>query len=294
MTPLEQIASIFRNHSRLDGALKGNLETWLSDPGTLPRYQELIPAPGPGESKLVEMGCYQPSAGYYFHLGWREVLGIYKEEGEGTMQESYTEADGSSARFVMADVETEHVPVEDGWADMVVMMEIFEHFALDPMHALWEANRVLKPGGRLIFSTPNAASSTLLRKALRGSAPLNGFEFTGYSTNRHNRLYDAIELPVYLAQAGFEVQECYSRSYEHESSGLSCQLFRAAVRTMDAVATLLAPTGRKRERGHFLFVRARKAGPPVERFPEGLYFSAAEWPGMAAEREKHLKRKSAV
>lgn len=292
MIPLEQIASIFRNHSRLDGAMKGNLETWLHDPGTLPRYQEMIPTPEPGESKLVEMGCYQPSVGYYFHLGWREVLGIYKEDGEGTMQESYTEADGSSVRFIMADVETERVPVADGWADVVVMMEIFEHFALDPMHALWEANRVLKPGGRLIFSTPNAASSALLLKALRGSAPLNGFEFTGYSTNRHNRLYDAIELPMYLTKAGFEVQECYSRSYGDEGSGLSSRLFRAALHTMDAVATLLAPSGRKRERGHFLFVRARKTGSPVERYPHGLYFSAEEWPGMAAERERYMNGKS--
>lgn len=285
----EEIATVFRAHSRLSGSMAVNLETWLADPGTLPRYRDLIPAPGAGESTLVELGCYQPSVGYYFHLGWREVLGIYKDDGEGTVQESYTQPDGASARFLLADVETQKVPVEDGWADVVVMMEIFEHFAVDPMHALWEANRVLKPGGRLIFSTPNAASANLLHKALRGTAPLTGFEFTGYSTNRHNRLYDAHELPGYLEKAGFNVQECFSRSYGHRTSHWGTRPFGAGLRLWDGVAEMFAPTGRKRERGYFIFVRARKSGPPMERYPQGLYFDPAEWPGMVAQREKFLR-----
>jgi SAM-dependent methyltransferase len=287
---LEEMTSIFRTHSRLSGSMAGNFETWLTDPGTLPRYQELILPPAPGETKMVELGCYQPSAGYYFKLGWREVVGIYKEEGEGTMQECYTQPDGGTVRFLMADVETQKIPIEDGWADVVVMMEIFEHFAIDPMHALWEANRILKPGGRLIFSTPNAASVNLLRKALRGTAPLSGFEFTGYCTNRHNRLYDAHELPGYLSAAGFAVDECFSRSYGHEGSKWRQILFTKLLRIWDGVASLLAPTGRKRERGHFIFVRARKSGAPVERYPDGLFFNPKDWPGMVEQREKFLQK----
>lgn len=270
--------------------MAGNFETWLTDPGTLPRYQELIPSPAPGETKMVELGCYQPSVGYYFKLGWREVVGIYKEDGEGTMQESYTQPDGAAVRFVMADVETQKIPLEDGWADVVVMMEIFEHFAIDPMHALWEANRILKPGGRLIFSTPNAASINLVYKALRGTAPLSGFEFTGYCTNRHNRLYDAHELPGYLRAAGFTVDECYSRSYGHVGNSLWEVLFTFALRIWDSVFRIFSPTGRRRERGHFIFVRARKSSAPVERYPDGLYFKPQDWPGMAAERERFLQK----
>lgn len=290
---IEEMKNIFREHSRLTSSMEGNLETWLNDQGTLARYQELIPKPTAGESKLVELGCYQPSVGYYFALGWREVAGIYKEEGEGTTQEGYTQPGGGSVRFHMADVETERIPVDDGWADVVVMMEIFEHFAIDPMHALWEANRVLKPGGRLIFSTPNAASTLLVRNALRGTAPLMGFEFTGYCTNRHNRLYDVHELPGYLTKSGFTVEECYSRSYGHEGASPGERFFRGALWVWDRLFEFVAPTRRKRERGHFIFVRARKSGPPVERYPQGLYFNPLEWPGMVAERERFLQARNA-
>ncbi len=47
--------------------------------------------------------------------------------------------------------------------------ELIEHLFEDPMHLMSEVNRILKPGGHLVLTTPNMA-------ALRGiSAILQGY-----------------------------------------------------------------------------------------------------------------------
>ena len=52
-----------------------------------------------------------------------------------------------------ADLEST-LPVDDGYADYVLFQEGIEHLS-DQIHALREMNRVLKPGGRLLLTTPN-------------------------------------------------------------------------------------------------------------------------------------------
>ncbi len=56
-----------------------------------------------------------------------------------------------SIRFSVAPAEK--LPFKDSFFDVVVMMDVFEHVA-DEKKTLDEALRVIKPGGRLIFSVP--------------------------------------------------------------------------------------------------------------------------------------------
>lgn len=289
MTPGE-LATMFRSHSRLGGELAANLESWLREPGTLLRYLELTPRPFAGETRLIEIGCYQPTVGFYFQLGWRDVRGVFKDDGEGTVVDTYSEG-GGRVEFVMRDIETEPLPVADGWADAVVMMQVWEHFAVDPMHVLWEVNRVLKPGGRLILSTPNGACWRYAMRIALGSAAWDGMEFTGFSTNRHNRLYDATELPIILAQAGFAVSACTTRDFGLYPVTRREKIFKAALAVFDRVTTLLSE--RRNERGITLYAQATKQGPPVERFPDTLYFRDQDWPGISAERDRLVAAKSA-
>lgn len=280
------LAGLFRSHSRLRGALAANLETWLSDPGTLARYLALIPSPREGETRLLEIGCYQPSVGYYFELGWREVVGTFVDAGEGTLADQYTGARGETARLMMADAERERLPVADGWADAVVMLQVLEHFAVDPMHALWEANRVLKTGGRLVLSTPNGACWQFAMRIARGTAAWGGMEFTGYSTNRHNRLYDADELQLMLRQAGFDPTRVGSRDFGMIDRHWTARGFRIGLAAFDAFGRLVS--GRRRERGGTVFIEGTKIAPPRERFPANVYLTERDWPGITAERDRLL------
>jgi SAM-dependent methyltransferase len=266
------IERIMRGHSQ--GHSDALLDAWLT-PSTLSRFGEWVPAPAAGEHLLVDIGCYQPAIGYYAALGWPRVLGVAKEEGEGSVATSYRAGAATDATIAIADVETEALPVADASADVVLMMEILEHFGLDPMHALAEANRVLKPGGRLVLSTPNATSFDSLRRLIRGSGPFAGLEFSGFSTNRHNRLYDVHELRAVLTAAGFSVDQSASRSYRSGGRDWRRSLFEGAWGLRDAWARR---RGRVIERGDYLFVRATKRGPVSERFPPVLYFDPRQWP----------------
>jgi ubiquinone/menaquinone biosynthesis C-methylase UbiE len=59
------------------------------------------------------------------------------------------------------------LPLKDSSVDMIVCSWVFEHLDL-PLQVLSEAQRALRPGGSLIFLTPNANSLVvLLNRALR-------------------------------------------------------------------------------------------------------------------------------
>lgn len=56
------------------------------------------------------------------------------------------------------------LPFEDGHVDVVTMLAVIEHLDPDGLDGLLaEVHRVLKPGGRLIVTTPAAWSDPLLR-----------------------------------------------------------------------------------------------------------------------------------
>ena len=59
--------------------------------------------------------------------------------------------------FKLFNSETELYPYEDATFDVVLFCEILEHLIVDPIKAIAEINRVLKQGGYLILTTPNAA-----------------------------------------------------------------------------------------------------------------------------------------
>ena len=67
------------------------------------------------------------------------------------------------------DAEKDPFPYPDGHFATVICGELIEHLFEDPMHLMSEVNRILKPGGHLVLTTPNIA-------ALRGiSAILQGY-----------------------------------------------------------------------------------------------------------------------
>jgi SAM-dependent methyltransferase len=102
------------------------------------------------------------------------------------------------------DFELSPLPMPDETYDLVICCEVIEHMEIDPMHTLSEINRVLKPNGRLLLTTPNVVSSRGVAKFVRGIEP---YFFMQYNKNgnyhRHNYEYSVHTLTTVLAAAGF-------------------------------------------------------------------------------------------
>jgi SAM-dependent methyltransferase len=106
--------------------------------------------------------------------------------------------------------ERDPFPYDAGEFDLVLFCEVLEHLPHDPVHALREVHRVLRPGGFLLLTTPNAARWDNLLRALRGDNThdtLSGFGVYG----RHNREYTKDELVDLVTGCGFRVEQVDDR-----------------------------------------------------------------------------------
>lgn len=90
-------------------------------------------------------------------------------------------------------VEEEEFPYADDTFDAVLFCEIIEHLLKDPVRALLEIRRVLKPDGVLVLTTPNVVRLENVRKVVAGQ---NIYDpYSGYGPyGRHNREYTQAEL----------------------------------------------------------------------------------------------------
>jgi len=98
---------------------------------------------------------------------------------------------------------------EHDFFDAVLCMEVIEHIAdQDGLHTEWAGDgvhamlrgafRVLKPGGILFLTTPNAASITAIHHALRLAPPM--------IYRPHVREYAPYELDELVRSAGFVIE----------------------------------------------------------------------------------------
>src|SRR5436190_6553231 len=116
----------------------------------------------PPPARVVELGAAPGEQSVGLARAGYEVtavdLGIASDawEGaaEGTMERKFA-AEGIS--FVEWNLEEAPYPLPDATFDAVVMTEVFEHLRDYPARSLTEVHRILRPGGHLYFTTPNAA-----------------------------------------------------------------------------------------------------------------------------------------
>ena len=152
-------------------------------------------------------------------------------------------------------VEEDRFPYSDASFDVALFCEILEHLPADPIHALAELHLVLKPGGVLLLTTPNAVRLDNLNRMVKGQ---NVYEqLSGYGTyGRHNREYTVDELRPLLEQCGYEVDTVFAADIGHPPAPLP---FGAEVNLAD--------------RGENLFALARAHGDPRWPYPNWLYSS---------------------
>lgn len=241
------------------------VETHLS---RLVKTLEITP-PGSPVDKILEMGSYlQITPLLKTRLGYGEVRGCYYGPRGQVDHKSATSIDGETFEcdLELFDAEKDPFPYPDECFATVLCCELIEHLSADPMHAMAEINRILKPGGHIVLTTPNIGSLRAIAAILQGYHP--GF-FPAYirpSENgepeaRHNREYTPIEVHLLLGDAGFEVSLLETGPFRDEPRPeliwVQHLLDRYLVRT-DL-------------RGDGIYAVGRKIGPVRRRYPSWLY-----------------------
>lgn len=245
-------------------------ESYLDDHKTrLVKTLEITPPGGP-DSRILEMGAYlQITPALRNKLGYGEVRGCYYGPLGRVDRRTVKSADGEtfSCDIEHFDAEKDTFPYADAYFDTVVCGELIEHLFEDPMHLMSEVNRILKPGGHFVVTTPNIAALRGISAILQGYHP--GF-FHAYIKPagdgegvdaRHNREYTAREIHQLLENSGFEVALLETGEFldmPHPEFGW----------VMHLIHRYHLPTNL---RGDGIYAVGRKTGPVRDRYPGWLY-----------------------
>lgn len=158
---------------------------------------------------------------------------------------------------VSLDYEVDRLPFADESADGVLICEVIEHFTVDPLFCFIEINRILKPNGFVVVTTPNAASWFSIYRVLNQEHPscwpVYSLDESKRSHHIHAREYLVSEVEQLLDAAGFGAIATFTRDYA----------IRPPYRPIQGVST--------EHRGETIFSRGYKVGPPKKRALQPLY-----------------------
>jgi SAM-dependent methyltransferase len=267
---LADLERTFRSWS-VNGEPVGHLDAYLND--SFLRFLHTYGVVRGDTGRCLELG-----ANPYFttHLLDRytdlelNLANYFGAGGEKVETVSFVPA-GSSVRVEEArptklfNVEEDEFPYETGSFDLVLFCEMIEHLLMNPMAALREIHRVLRPNGILVVTTPNVAR---LRNVLALVCGANVYDpYSGYGPyGRHNREYTRHELHRLLTFSGFDVEYSFTAD-AHQWPLEEWPPHEAVLRLVEY---------RNQDLGQYLFVRARAARPPEAGLPSFLYRSRPE------------------
>ena len=140
MTRLDELDDRYREHHR---ARRGR-EFVFGGEERARLFSELVGGPG---RDVLDLGCRYGALTNAYLKGNR-VTGVDVD------REALAEAAKLGIETYWADLD-DRFPFEADMFDVVVAGELLEHVR-DPAHIVAEARRVLRPGGRLVGSVPNA------------------------------------------------------------------------------------------------------------------------------------------
>jgi glycosyltransferase involved in cell wall biosynthesis/SAM-dependent methyltransferase len=234
----------------------------------LARTLEITPPGSPAE-RILEMGTYMNLApALRKRLGYGEVRACYYGELGIVEHREVTSSDGErfGCDIELFDAEKDVFPYPAEYFATVLCCELVEHLSVDPMHMMIEVNRILRPGGHLVLTTPNLASLRAISAILQGYNPGMFPQYIrpdaeGKIDPRHSHEYTPFEVRLLLSDGGFEV--CLLETgpfYEQPRPELAW--VRRLLEHYEYSTDL-------RDEG--IYAVGRKIAPPRSRYPAWLY-----------------------
>jgi len=234
----------------------------------LVRTLEITPRGGP-QDRILEMGAYmQITPALKNLLGYGEVRGSYLGPPGRVDRREARSASGECFCCLIDhfNAEKDRFPYEDDFFATVLCCELLEHLYDDPMHMMSEINRILRPGGSLVLTTPNICSLRAIEAILMAYHPGFFHQYIrpaagGEAAPRHSREYAPRDVNLLFEEAGFEITLFETGPYRAEPSA-------AGEWVLHLLDRYELP---KEMRGEAIYAVGRKIGPVRNRYPESLY-----------------------
>lgn len=240
------------------------------------RYRETlrrIPPAVDSDSVLLDLGSTRAWLPFFqIVLGYRRIVANTKYPDSGFVDASagVRGAPPADVQVSVFDIERDPFPHDDESFDVVLCLEVLEHLCIDPMGMMGEVNRVLKPGGTFVLTTPNAVRTTNVVSALLGEHPYGWAPYNGFDGNRHNREYTPAEVDRLFRCAGITPKEVGTFGSKRRG------VFRDTLKTVLNPIVGMVPGCPRRWRNDVILGVGTKSSSRVERRPSWLYFDMAE------------------
>jgi SAM-dependent methyltransferase len=200
---------------RLENAPSSFIQDYVND--ALPRFFHTLKyLPIVRGASVLELGAnpylftvlLQKFREYELQLGNFFSKNIYESTISTGSQVIHSEAFGESHefRFTSFNMELNEYPYAADSFDFVLFCEILEHLIIDPLVVFQKIRRVLKPGGRLVLTTPNAVRLINVAHLLSGSNPFDRYHPENGVYGRHNREFTLEELTLLCERNDFDVE----------------------------------------------------------------------------------------
>jgi SAM-dependent methyltransferase len=217
-----------------------------------PRFRfirELLQSDFPPPARIVELGSAPgDQIAALAHLGYNATsidLGEAEDDwGSGEPGYFRTLLASAGVENITWNLEEHPYPLPDAHFDVVILTEVFEHLREYPIRALEEIMRILRPGGRLYLTTPNAAYLVNRLRLLCGGtihSPLRDW-IGGLPHARHAREYTFLEMRQLLTLSGFTIISEQSRHF-HLVSGRRSSSSRVVKHGLNKLAVIRPTLG---------------------------------------------------
>jgi len=162
-------------------------------------------------------------------------------------------------------VETVHpYPYPAGAFDVVYFCETLAHLVVNPLRVFRELRRILRPGGHLVVTLPNAVRLTNVAAMLAGRNLFDLYQEGNGIHGRHNREFTLAELKTLLERDGYEIVKAETRDrFDYESVPIEAVDYsgppaKLPWRKADLEGRLRGAGGTTEDRGDNIYVVARR------------------------------------
>ena len=209
--------------------------------------------------EVVDIAAHIPFSVFLQHQFGGQWTRTTFEPGPYVIEESQVQRTIPS---VQLDCDSDPWPLPSGHYDIAMLTEVIEHLHRHPQHALSEINRILKPGGLVLLTTPNV---TAFKKLLALSEGKWDFDSPTFGNDwGHRYEFSYYQMRECLRLSGFEPVRLESKDiYFDDPQGLRPGfelLWALAGKVLSGQPKIAARLYLRRGSG--LFFLARKIGTP--------------------------------